>query len=109
MTDTRALEPTIAAADEPAAPGKSLWQRFEPAILGTASIVVLLVIWEVLPRIMTLSAGTKLFFTTPSQIVGTLWRLFATGAIWTPLGVSASGFALGPRACRSWSGCRSAC
>ena len=40
-------------------------------------------------------AGTKLFFTTPSQIVGTLWRLFATGAIWTPLGVSASGFALG--------------
>ncbi len=42
-----------------------------------------------------MNAGTKLFFTTPSQIVGTLWRLFATGAIWTPLGVSASGFALG--------------
>ena len=42
-----------------------------------------------------MNAGTKLFFTTPSQIVGTLWRLFATGAIWKPLGVSASGFALG--------------
>ncbi len=42
-----------------------------------------------------MNAGTKLFFTTPSQIVGTLWRLFATGAIWRPLGVSASGFALG--------------
>jgi NitT/TauT family transport system permease protein len=95
MTDTRTLDATIAAAGEPAAPGKSLWQRLEPALYSIASIALLLVVWEVLPRIMTLSAGTKLFFTTPSQIVGTLWRLFATGAIWTPLGVSASGFALG--------------
>ena len=95
MTDTRALDATIAAVGEPAAPGKSPWRRFEPALYSTASIALLLVIWEVLPRIMTLSAGTRLFFTTPSQIVGTLWRLFATGAIWTPLGVSASGFALG--------------
>jgi NitT/TauT family transport system permease protein len=95
MTDTRTLDATIAAAGEPAAPGKSLWQRLEPALYSIASIALLLVVWEVLPRIMTLSAGTKLFFTTPSQIVGTLWRLIATGAIWTPLGVSASGFALG--------------
>jgi NitT/TauT family transport system permease protein len=95
MTDTRTLDAAIAAGGEPAAPGKSLWQRLEPTLYSTASIALLLVVWEVLPRIMTLSAGTKLFFTTPSQIVGTLWRLFATGAIWTPLGVSASGFALG--------------
>jgi NitT/TauT family transport system permease protein len=95
MTDTRALDATIAAAGEPVAPGKSLWRRFEPALYSIASIALLLVVWEVLPRIMTLSAGTRLFFTTPSQIGGTLWRLFATGAIWTPLGVSASGFALG--------------
>ena len=47
------------------------------------------------PHLVTLSAGTKLFFTTPSQIAGTLWTMFATGTIWTPLGVSASGFALG--------------
>jgi NitT/TauT family transport system permease protein len=95
MTDTRTLDAAIAAASEPAAPGKSLWQRLEPTLYSTASIALLLAVWEVLPRIMTLSAGTKLFFTTPSEIVGTLWRLFATGAIWTPLGVSASGFALG--------------
>ena len=44
---------------------------------------------------ITLSAGTKLFFTTPSQIAGTLWKMFATGSIWAPLGVSASGFAVG--------------
>jgi NitT/TauT family transport system permease protein len=95
MTDTRTLDAAIAAGGEPAAPGKSLWQRLEPTLYSTASIALLLAVWEVLPRIMTLSAGTKLFFTTPSEIVGTLWRLFATGAIWTPLGVSASGFALG--------------
>ena len=51
--------------------------------------------WELVPHLVTLSAGTKLFFTTPSQIAGTLWTMFATGTIWTPLGVSASGFALG--------------
>jgi NitT/TauT family transport system permease protein len=31
----------------------------------------------------------------PSQVAGTLWAMFATGAIWAPLGVSASAFALG--------------
>ena len=95
MTDIRAFEAEIAPAADLDAPGRRLRHRLEPIMLGTASIVVLLVLWEVLPRLITMSAGTKLFFTTPSQIVGTLWRLFATGAIWTPLGVSASGFALG--------------
>jgi ABC-type nitrate/sulfonate/bicarbonate transport system permease component len=94
MTDTRALAGGL-AADTGEAPGRSLRQRLEPAILGTIGVTVLLLVWEVLPRIVPLSAGTKLFFTTPSQIVGTLWRLFATGAIWGPLGVSASGFAIG--------------
>lgn len=94
MTDTRAIDANLAAGDL-GAPAKTLWQRLEPTILGTSGIAVLLLLWEVLPRLITVSAGTKLFFTTPSQIAGTLWRLFSTGAIWTPLGVSASGFALG--------------
>jgi len=94
MTDTRTL-PADLSAGEFGAPGKSLWHRLEPTILGSAGIVILLLLWEVLPRIITMNAGTKLFFTTPSQIVGTLWRLFSTGAIWEPLGVSASGFVLG--------------
>jgi NitT/TauT family transport system permease protein len=88
-----ALETQLAADD--AAASRSFWQRFEPALLGTASIVLLLVVWELLPRLVTLSAGTKLFFTTPSQVAGTLWRMFATGTVWQPLGVSASGFAVG--------------
>ena len=94
MTETRTL-PADLSAGELGAPGKSLWHRLEPTILGSASIVILLLLWEVLPRIITMKAGTKLFFTTPSEIVGTLWRLFSTGTIWTPLAVSASGFALG--------------
>jgi ABC-type nitrate/sulfonate/bicarbonate transport system permease component len=49
----------------------------------------------VLPYLFKMSEGTKLFFTTPSQVVGTLWNMFATGSVWAPLSVSASGFALG--------------
>ena len=58
-------------------------------------IAVLLLVWELLPRLVTMSAGTKLFFTTPSQVAATLWKMFATGSIWQPLSVSASGFAVG--------------
>ena len=95
MTDTRALKVDIAPVGELYAPSRSLWRQFESTIYGTASIVILLALWEVLPRVVTMSAGTKLFFTTPSQVVGTLWTMFATGSIWKPLGVSASGFGLG--------------
>lgn len=82
-------------ADDDIAPKKTFYRRFEPAILGTSSIVLLLIVWELLPRLFTMSAGTKLFFTTPSQIGGTLWNMFATGSIWQPLSVSASGFGVG--------------
>jgi len=95
MTDTRALKVDIAPVGELYTPSRSLWRQFESTIYGTASIVILLALWEVLPRVVTMSAGTKLFFTTPSQVVGTLWTMFATGSIWKPLGVSASGFGLG--------------
>ena len=90
-----ALQVDIGVSEDFGAPTKSLWQRFEPTILGAGSIVALLAAWELLPHLVTLSAGTKLFFTTPSQIAGTLWAMFANGTIWKPLGVSASGFALG--------------
>ncbi len=95
MSESQALETSPSGADDLAAPPKSLWHRFEAVILGTSTIVIALIVWELLPRIVTLSAGTKLFFTTPSQIAGTLWKMFATGSIWGPLSVSASGFAVG--------------
>lgn len=98
MSESQAIEAgiaTVAPAEDLAAPAKSLWQRLEPTVLGVGSVAVLLIVWEVLPQLVTMSAGTKLFFTTPSKIAGTLWTMFAAGTIWTPLGVSASGFALG--------------
>jgi NitT/TauT family transport system permease protein len=77
------------------APVRTPWRRYEPTILGAGSMGLLLVVWEALPHLVTLSAGTKLFFTTPSRVLATLWEMFATGSIWSPLGVSAGAFALG--------------
>jgi ABC-type nitrate/sulfonate/bicarbonate transport system permease component len=96
MSEIETLKPTLAMrGDDIAAPTRSLWRRYEAAVLGAGSIVLLLVAWETLPRVFTLSAGTKLFFTTPSHVAGTLWTMFATGSIWTPLAASATGFGLG--------------
>ena len=98
MSEIQAMDANVAAVapvDDLAAPRKGMWQRFEPAILGCGSIGVLLLVWELLPRLITMQEGTKLFFTVPSEIGGTLWRMFATGAIWGPLSVSASAFAIG--------------
>jgi NitT/TauT family transport system permease protein len=86
---------TIKADISDRTPGRSLRQRLEPTLLGLSSIAILLIVWEVLPRVITMKAGTKLFFTTPSQIAGTLWSLFATGAIWPPLAISAQAFLVG--------------
>ena len=98
MNDSTTIGASLAPAapaEELAVPAKSHWQRWEPALLGIGGVVALLVAWELLPRIFTLSAGTRLFFAPPSQVVGTLWQMFATGTIWRPLGASASGFSLG--------------
>ena len=85
----------VQSADDTVTPGKGAWQRLEPTILGVGSIVAVVLVWELVPHLVTISAGRKLFFATPSEIAGTLWSMFATGTIWRPLGVSASGFALG--------------
>jgi len=92
MTD-RALQAELGS--DGSAPARSLWRKLEPVLLGTSGVAVLLLAWELIPRVITLKAGTKLFFTTPSQIAGTLWHLFASGAIWGPLGVSAEAFIVG--------------
>ena len=93
----RALDVDLAAAApaEEAAPGRGLWRRIEPTVLGAGSIVLLLAVWQFLPDFIPLREGTKLFFAVPSAIVGTLWRMVATGTIWAPLGVSAGAFVLG--------------
>jgi NitT/TauT family transport system permease protein len=86
---------TDAPAESLAAPARSLWRQVEPAALGVGSIVLLLVIWEALPHLVTLSAGTRMYFTTPSRVGATLWNMMVTGTLWAPLGVSAAGFGVG--------------
>src|SRR5256885_2484933 len=92
MTDTLR---TDAPADALAAPTRSLWRQIEPTALGAGSILLLLIVWEALPHLVTLGAGTKMFFTTPSRVAATLWGMMASGTLWAPLGVSAAGFTIG--------------
>ena len=97
MAETQTLQAPTTARDRAAdaAPTPSLWQRIEPTALGAGSIVLLLLVWQVVPYFVPLKPGTKLFFTVPSQIAGTLWEMFASGSVWAPLGVSATAFAIG--------------
>ena len=97
MNDVKILEvqALTAPVEEAVLPGPGLWRQIEPSVLGAAGIAALLLLWEALPHLVTLKAGTKLFFAPPSKVIGTLWGLFASGEIWHPLYVSASGFAVG--------------
>ncbi|MGB7254208.1 MAG: ABC transporter permease subunit, partial [Xanthobacteraceae bacterium] len=94
MAELQADFATAGPADA-AAPAGRLWRRIEPTALGSGSIVCLLLVWQFLPDLVPMKAGTKLFFTVPSEIAGTLWQMFASGSIWAPLGVSAAAFAVG--------------
>src|SRR6185312_4113550 len=96
MAETQTLDARVAAlgsADD--APRRSLWRRIEPTAWGVASFVVLLLVWQIVPYFVPLKPGTRLFFTVPSQVAGTLWDMIVTGSLWAPLGVSATAFAVG--------------
>lgn len=97
MDDTSSAMKARAGAAADAAPivRKTFLETYETTIFGGGFILLLLLLWEFLPHIVTLSAGTKLFFATPSQIVATFYRLFATGEIWPALAFSGSTFAVG--------------
>ncbi len=99
MTEINRLEVPFAQIAAPpqerATSAAGAWRRIEPTALGISGIVTLLLLWEAVPHLVTMKAGTRLFFTPPSEVAVTLWQLFATGTIWGPLGVSAAGFAVG--------------
>jgi NitT/TauT family transport system permease protein len=95
MAETQTLDLDLSAVGSARVATSVLRQRVESMALGTAVIVLLLIIWELLPYFVPLKQGTRLFFTVPSRIIATLWQMFASGSIWAPLGVSASAFAIG--------------
>jgi NitT/TauT family transport system permease protein len=89
-----ALVDARTAADETIA-RESLVARSEPLFLGAGLIVVFLLLWEAVPRVLTLSKATELFFTTPSAIAASLVKLCAGASFWQNLSVSATSFACG--------------
>src|ERR1700739_4588239 len=96
MAETQTLDPRVAALGRVEdAPRRSLWRRIEPTAWGTASIVVLLLVWQFVPYFLPLKAGTRLFFTVPSQIDVSLWQMIVSGSVWGARGVSATAFAVG--------------
>jgi NitT/TauT family transport system permease protein len=94
MADSQALDLGLSANPRRLVT-PALRQRIESLALGTGTIAFLLVVWQLLPHFFPMQQGTRLFFTVPSRIFATLWQMFASGAIWAPLGVSASAFAIG--------------
>jgi NitT/TauT family transport system permease protein len=95
MAETQALALGLGAVSSPRVATSAFKQRVEWMALGTAVIVLLLIIWELLPYFVPMKQGTRLFFTVPSRILATLWQMFVSGSIWAPLGVSATAFAIG--------------
>lgn len=74
---------------------KTFWEANESVVLGFGFIVVALAVWQIVPHVLTLSRGTQLFFTTPTQVAETLYALFASGEIWPALEFSATAFCVG--------------
>jgi NitT/TauT family transport system permease protein len=95
MAETQTLDLDLGAVGSARVATSAFKQRAESMALGTAVIVLLLIIWELLPYFVPMKQGTRLFFTVPSRILATLWQMFTSGSIWAPLGVSATAFAIG--------------
>ena len=74
---------------------RSFYDRYESLILGTTFIVLVLVIWQLVPSVFTLSKGMKLFFATPTMVVGALGDLIESGKIWPAVQFSATAFGVG--------------
>jgi len=81
MAETQALDLDLGAVGSARVATSAFRQRLESMALGTAVIVLLLIIWELLPYFVPMKQGTRLFFTVPSRILGALWQMFASGSI----------------------------
>ncbi len=71
------------------------WEKNESLFLGFGFIALVIIIWQLVPSVFTLSKGMKLFFATPTMIVGAFGDLIASGKLWPALQFSASAFGLG--------------
>jgi len=73
----------------------SFYREKEAYLLGIGFVVFLLAIWECVPLLITLPRGYALFFTTPSRIAVTFYRLLVEGKIQEHFYVSVAAFLSG--------------
>ncbi len=71
------------------------YREKEPYLLGIGFIGLLLLTWECVPILLTLPRGLALFFTTPTKIALTFYRLLSAGQIQEHFYVSALAFLSG--------------
>lgn len=74
---------------------KTFWQKYEAMILGGGFIILMIAIWQIIPAVITLSKGMKLFFATPTMVASALFNLIESGKLWPAFQFSASAFLLG--------------
>ena len=87
--------PALAEAEIVGISRRSFWDRNESIILGTGFIVLVIIIWQLVPSVLTLSKGMQLFFATPTMVVGAIGELIESGKIWPAVQFSATAFGLG--------------
>ncbi len=75
--------------------GGNFYEEKEPYFLGIGFIVLLLLLWQSIPLWITLPKALSLFFTTPSRIAATFYKLLLNGQIQQNFYVSATAFLLG--------------
>jgi NitT/TauT family transport system permease protein len=74
---------------------KTFYEKSESYLLGGGFILLVLMAWEAVPYVVTLSKGMSLFFTTPIRVFSKLYELLATGILLPGLRFSASAFTAG--------------
>ena len=67
----------------------------EQPILGGGFILLLIVLWELMPHVLTLPKGLALFFTTPSRVIDASYQLFVENKIQEHFYVSSIEFLAG--------------
>ena len=73
-------------------PRLSFWDRYKNLLLGSASVLIFLVIWE---AIAATGSIDPLFISSPSRIAGAGYQMFRSGDIWPHIRVSLYEFVVG--------------
>jgi NitT/TauT family transport system permease protein len=71
------------------------YREREPAILGGGFILLLVILWQSVPSLVSLPRGISLFFTTPAEVAKAFYRLVVTNEIQSHVYVSALEFIVG--------------